>query len=131
MAGPLFLGGPTAEGKYPSDFLKWEEDGHFSRDVTSITAAASPITLQAGTVLENVSAGVKKEWDAGANDTTAILFETVTIPATQTRKVTIITRMAVVDSRYLAATGQTNAQVVAAVAASITAGTLDKTILLR
>lgn len=131
MAGPLFLGGPTTEGKYPPDFLKWEEEAHFSREVSSITAGASAITLQAGTVVEAVSAGVVKEWDAGANDITGILFETITIPALATRKVVVIRRMAVVDGRHLLATGQTNAAVLTAVAASIVAGTLANTILVR
>jgi|SRR5262245_6004069 len=118
MAGPLFGGGPTAEGKYPPDFLKWEEDGHYSREVVSITAGATELALEAGTVLENVSAGVDKEWD-GTGTLTGILFESVRIPALATRKVTKIVRVAVVDGRYLIATGQTNAAVLTAVGTSL------------
>src|SRR5262245_66330168 len=98
MAGPLFGGGPTAEGKYPPDFLKWEEDGHYSREVVSITAGATELALEAGTVLENVSAGVDKEWD-GTGKLKGILVESVSIPALQTRKVKQVIGVAVVDGR--------------------------------
>lgn len=116
MAGPLFLGGPTTEGKYPPDWLKWEEDGHYSRDVVTITSG-SAVTLQAGTVLEG-PVGTSIEW-AGTNAITSVLFESVTFAAGQTKKVTVIKRMAVADGRYLIATGRTNASILAKIATDL------------
>lgn len=131
MANPFFVGGPLNESRYTPDFLKWEEDGHFSREVTSITAGGTAITLPAGTVLENVSAGVDKEFDGTGDTINGILFDGVYIPAGQTLKVTVIRRMAVVDGRYLVATGITNANVLARFAASLLVAGMVKDILVR
>src|SRR5262245_6209563 len=117
MAGPLFLGGPTLEGKYPPDFLKWEEDGHYSRDVVTFTAGGAAVTLQAGPFFEGHAA--TSIVFAGTNPITSILMETVTVPATQARKLTVIKRTAVIDSRYLTAGAQTVATIVANLATNI------------
>lgn len=118
MAGPLYIG-LKSEGKYTPDFLKWEEEGHYSRqEGTYLNSAGTELVMEPGTLLESEVGSDDIIWD-GTGTLTGILFDKVVIPAGATRPIVKIVRMAVIDKRGLVLNGVAEATALAAIAANL------------
>jgi len=118
MAGPLYIG-LESEGKYTPDFLKWEEDNHYSREEgVYANAAATELVLEPGTVFESEVPGEDIIYD-GTGTITGILFNKVIIPPTSSRPIVKIVRMAVIDKRGLVLNGVAEATVLAGIASAL------------
>lgn len=102
------------EGKYPSDWLKWEEDGNYSREVVTILAGSgSDRVLTSGMVLGKITSGGKfvqlnpDASDGSQNAAGVLLFDT-TAPDGVDAEATVIVRDAIVSDNGLVWTTDTN-----------------------
>ena len=104
--GFTFGGGPLAEGDYLGDWLKWEQDGYYSRATQTIVAATAGILVDteypSGTLLETDGATGVKQIDAGAGTVLGILRNPVRVRPGETVPVSMIVRDAVIDMRGIA-----------------------------
>jgi hypothetical protein len=88
---------------YPSEWLKWEEDGWYSReDVTILAGSGSARVLTSGMVLAKVSASGKwvqldQDGSGGAEVAAGILLFDTTAPASVDKRAAIIARDAIVS----------------------------------
>ncbi|MFH5923840.1 head decoration protein [Roseomonas xinghualingensis] len=110
---------PTApvlnEGFYPGHFLVSQANGFRSRDTIIVAnATGAAVTLQAGTVLAKLTAtGNYVPYDNAGTDgsevASAILYATVVVPASGTKRAAAITRAAEVNTAELQWDGSVDA----------------------
>lgn len=97
----------STEGKYPSDWLKWEEEGYYSRlEITVLAGSGTARALTSGMVLGKVTASgkyvqINAAGGDGSQTIAGILFADVTAPVGTDAKGVAIVRMAVVTDNGL------------------------------
>jgi hypothetical protein len=95
------------EGKYPSDWLKWEEEGYYSREqVTILAGSGTDRVLTSGMVMGKITSGGKYVQltpgaSNGSETVAGILFDDVTAEVGVDTQGVIIKRMAVVTDNGL------------------------------